>query len=203
MDLSEVSVDIVAEADEARFRALMQAHHYLGALRPVGETVRYVARHPDRWLALAVFSAPALKSGPRDRWIGWDRSLQFGRLHLVSNNSRFLIPPGAPRNLGSRVQSLCARRIVHDWPARFGHELLLLKTFVDPARFHGTVYRAANWIEAGLTRRPARPGTNQGAGRAHAAGPPWRARTAVQMWTACGKPGSGSPRTVEKGRIRA
>ena len=158
MELSEVSVDIVAEADEARFRALMQAHHYLGALRPVGETVRYVARHRDRWLALAVFSAPALKSGARDRWIGWDRSLQFGRLHLVTNNSRFLILPGAPRNLGSRVLSLCARRIVHDWPARFGHEILLLETFVDPARFHGTVYRAANWIEAGLTRGFARRG---------------------------------------------
>ncbi len=145
-------VDIVAEADEARFRALMQAHHYLGALRAVGETVRYVARHRDRCLAIAVFSAPALKCGARDRWIGWDRSLQFGRLHLVSNNSRFLILPGAPRNLGSRVLSLCARRVVRDWPARFGHGILLLETFVDPARFHGTVYRAANWIEAGLTR---------------------------------------------------
>ncbi|MCY4190792.1 MAG: hypothetical protein OXD36_07930 [Rhodobacter sp.] len=43
MDLSEVSVDIVAEADEARFRDLMQAHHHLGALRPVGETVRFAA----------------------------------------------------------------------------------------------------------------------------------------------------------------
>ena len=37
MALSEVSVDIVAEADEARF----------GALRPVGETVRYVAHHRE------------------------------------------------------------------------------------------------------------------------------------------------------------
>ena len=127
MDLSEVSVDIVAEADEARFRALMQAHHYLGALRPVGETVRYVARHRDRWLALAVFSALALKCGARDRWIGWDRNLQFGRLHLVSNNSRFLILPGAPRNLGSRVLSLCARRISADWQARDRHPLLLLE----------------------------------------------------------------------------
>ena len=158
MDLSEVSVDIVAEADEARFRALMQAHHCLGALRPVGETVRYVARHRDRWLAIAVFSAPALKCGARDRWVGWDRSLQFGRLHLVSNNSRFLILPGAPRNLGSRVLSLCARRVVRDWPARFGHGILLLETFVDPARFHGTVCRAANWIEAGITRGFARHG---------------------------------------------
>ncbi|MYH58847.1 MAG: hypothetical protein F4145_12820 [Boseongicola sp. SB0675_bin_26] len=36
--------------------------------------MRYVARHRDRWLALAVFSTPALKCGARDRRIGWHRS---------------------------------------------------------------------------------------------------------------------------------
>ena len=36
-----------------------------------------------------------------------------------------------------------------DWPARFGHDVLLVETFVDPARFRGTVYRAANWIQVG------------------------------------------------------
>ena len=94
MVLSEVAVDIVAVEDEARFRDLMQAHHYLGAVPGMGETVRYVAHHRGRWLALAVFSAPALKCGARDRWIGWDYGVQFGRLHLVTNNSRFLILPG-------------------------------------------------------------------------------------------------------------
>ena len=143
--LSEVAVDIVAAADEVRFRDLMQAHHYLGAVPGMGETVRYVAHHRGRWLALVVFSAPALKCGARDRWIGWAYGVQFGRLHLVTNNSRFLILPGGPPNLGSRVLSLCARRLVRDWPARFGHDVLLAETFVDLALFRGTVYRAANW----------------------------------------------------------
>ena len=118
--LSEVAVDIVASGDEARFRDLMEAHHYLGALPRMGETVRYVAHHRGLWLALLVFSAPALKCRARDRWIGWDFGVQFNRLHLVTNNSRFLILPGGPRNLGSRVLSLCKRRLVRDWPARFG-----------------------------------------------------------------------------------
>ena len=156
--LSEVAVDIVAAEDEARFRDLMQTHHYLGAVPGMGETVRYVAHHRGRWLALLVFSAPALKCGARDRWIGWDRGLQFGRLHLVTNNARFLILPGGERNLGSRVLSLCMRRLVRDWPARFGHDVLLAETFVDPALFRGTVYRAANWIEVGRTRGFARGG---------------------------------------------
>ena len=150
--LSEVVVDLVAAHDEARFRALMQAHHYLGALPGIGETLRYVAHHRGQWLALVVFSAPALKCAARDRWIGWSFGVQFDRLHLLTNNSRFLLLPGAPRNLGSRVLSLCTRRLVSDWPARFAHPLLLVETFVDPARFHGTVYRAANWTEVGRTR---------------------------------------------------
>ena len=154
MVLSEVAVDIVAVEDEARFRDLMQAPHYLGAVPGMGETVRYVAHHRGRWLA--VFSAPALKCGARDRWIGWDYGVQVGRLHLVTNNSRVLILPGGERNLGSRVLSLRARRLVNDWPARFGHDLLLAETFVDPAYFRGTVYRAANWIEVGRTRGFAR-----------------------------------------------
>ena len=161
--LSEVAVDIVAAEDEARFRDLMQAQHYLGAVPGMGETVRYVAHHRGRWLALLVFSAPALKCGARDRWIGWEYGVQFGRLHLVTNNSRFLILPGGPPNLGSRVLSLCARRLVQDWPARFGHDVLLAETFVDPALFRGTVYRAANWIEVGRTRGFARGGAGYSA----------------------------------------
>ncbi len=104
--LSEVAVDIVAAADEARFRDVTQAHHDLGAVSGMGETVRYVAHHRGRWQALLVFSAPALKCGARDRWIGWSRGVPFGRLHLVSTNARVLILPGGERNLGSRVLSL-------------------------------------------------------------------------------------------------
>ena len=97
--------------------------------------------------------AAALKCGVRDRWIGWDFRSQYGRLNLIANNSRFLILPGWRRpNIGSRVLSLTERRVAGDWQTRFGHPLLLLETFVDPQRFHGGVYRAANWMELGLTQ---------------------------------------------------
>ncbi len=157
-DLTEVSARTVAEGEECRFRHLLQEHHCLGALPAMGETIRYVVHRHERWLALAVFSAPALKCGPRDGWIGWDRGVRFHRLHLVSSNSRFLILPGGPRNLGSRALALRARRLVRDRPVRFGHEVLLLETHVDPARFRGTACRAANWIEAGLTKGFGRAG---------------------------------------------
>lgn len=153
MHLREVLVEPVASGDEGRFRELMEAHHFLGALPKIGATLWYVARWRDAWLALLGFSAAALKCGARDRWIGWDFRSQYDRLHLVANNSRFLILPGARvANLGSRVLALCERRLAADWPARFGHPLLLLETFVDPARHRGTVYRAANWTCVGRTR---------------------------------------------------
>jgi hypothetical protein len=39
-----------------------------------------------------------------------------------------------------------------DWETTFGHGVVLLETFVDPERFRGTVYRAANWVYVGKTR---------------------------------------------------
>jgi hypothetical protein len=151
--LWRLQVRPVERSEEARYQEQMAQHHYLGALAKISETVWYVATWREQWVAQLSLSAAALKCGVRDRWIGWDFRSQYGRLKLIANNSRFLILPGWHRpNVGSRVLSLTERRIKVDWRARFGHPLLLLETFVDPQRFHGGVYRAANWIELGLTQ---------------------------------------------------
>ena len=131
----------------------MQTHHYLGALPKIGNTIWYVATAQDQWLALLSFSAAALRCAARDDWIGWGYRHQFDRLNLVANNSRFLIlPEHHQKNLASRILSLCRRRIQQDWLQRFGSPLLVLETFVDPQRFHGTIYRASNWQLVGLTK---------------------------------------------------
>jgi hypothetical protein len=131
----------------------MQTHHYLGALPKISETLWYVAAFADQWIALVSFSAAALKCSARDRWIGWDFRHQYDRLKLVTNNSRFLIlPDWHVPNLASRILSLCQKRLPADWQAIFGHPVLLLETFVDPQRFRGTIYKAANWIYVGDTK---------------------------------------------------
>jgi hypothetical protein len=131
----------------------MQNHHYLGSLPKIGNTIWYVATQNGHWVALLVFSAAALKCAARDEWIGWDYRHQTDRLNLVANNSRFLIlPEHHVKNLGSQILSLCRRRIQRDWIDRFGFPLLILETFVDPERFHGTIYRAANWALVGTTK---------------------------------------------------
>lgn len=153
IDLNALCVRPVIKSEEARYRELMQQHHYLGDLAKIGHTLWYVATHGEEWAALLSFSASAWKCGVRDRWIGWDFRHQFDRLSLIANNSRFLIlPEWHHPNLGSKALSLCQQRIAGDWQIRFSQPLLLMETFVDPALFHGTVYRAANWACLGLTQ---------------------------------------------------
>lgn len=153
VNLQEIHIQPVAACEESRYRELMQAHHYLGDLPKIGETLWYVALFRQQWVALLSFSVAALKCAVRDQWIGWDHRRQYDRLKLVANNSRFLILPQWHRpNLGSRVLALCEQRIKRDWQERFDHPLLLMETFVDPQRYQGTVYKAANWLYLGQTK---------------------------------------------------
>jgi hypothetical protein len=131
----------------------MQQYHYLGALPKIGNTIWYVATWNNEWLGLLCFTASALKCSARDHWIGWGHRLQYDRLHLIANNSRFLILPHCHyKNLASKILSLCTRRLQSDWQAYFGFPLLALETFVDPTRFVGTIYRASNWKLVGKTK---------------------------------------------------
>ncbi len=153
MRLTEIDVRPVSKSEEDRYKSLMQKHHYLGFVPKIGETAWYVACYREKWVSLLGFSVCALKSAVRDKWIGWDHRRQYGRLKLVVNNSRFLILPDFHiPNLGSRVLSLCLKRLPGDWIETFGHKIVMVETFVDPVRFNGTVYKASNWLCLGETR---------------------------------------------------
>jgi hypothetical protein len=130
----------------------MSQHHYLGFKSLVGESIRYVAELQSRWLALLGWSAAALKCQPRDAWIGWSQAIQWRRLHLIVNNSRFLILPGVHiPNLASKILSLNLHRLADDWQHIYGHPVLIAETFVDTSRFTGSCYKAANWLYLGQT----------------------------------------------------
>jgi len=152
--LDQVRIVPVTERDDRRhFQRLLQQHHYLGALKPVGEQMYYAAVDAQgRWVALLLFSAPAKHLKYRDQWIGWTRPQRDRRLSLVVNNSRFLIlPKRSVPNLGSRVLRLTLERLSDDWQAHYGHPVMVVETFVDPEQFCGTVYTANGWQELGLT----------------------------------------------------
>jgi hypothetical protein len=151
--LAALVVRPVRPSERPRWRALLTRHHYLGFQNTVGEALGYVATLGAEWVALLAWAAAAFKCGPRDAWIGWDEALKARRLHLVANNVRFLILPGIRiPNLASKVLARTCRRLSADWLRRYGHPVLLAETFVDPARFRGTCYRAAGWVPLGPTR---------------------------------------------------
>ena len=154
MDLSRIEVRPIFPGESERFKSLLAEHHYLGSPAVIGQSIRYVGVYEKRWVALLIFSAAALKCKPRDEWIGWAAAcFQWQRLHLIANNTRFLILPDcSKKNLASKVLSLCSKRIASDWEALYSYPLLLLETFVDPSRFKGSCYLAAGWEELGLTK---------------------------------------------------
>lgn len=153
MQLDQLSTRPILKHEEEKYLQLMETHHYLGAIRRIGESIWYAATYDGQWIALISFSAAVLKCEARDRWIGWSYRNQTARLKLVVNNSRFLLlPQDQIKNLGSRLLSLCLKRLSNDWIVKYGHPVLLVETFVDPARYHGGVYRASNWQSIGYTK---------------------------------------------------
>jgi hypothetical protein len=137
----------------SRFNQLLDQHHYLGSLKPVGERMYYIASDAaERWVALLVFCGAAHHLRARDQWIGWSHEQRRRRLSLLTNNCRFLVLPGSSvLNLGSRVLRLTLDRLSQDWQSLYGHPILAVETFVDPEQFCGTVYTANGWIELGQT----------------------------------------------------
>ncbi len=153
VSLQDICVRPVRNTEKTQFRDLMSRHHYLGYLPKIGNTIWYLALWQETIVALLSFSSSALRCAVREDWVGWDYRHQFSRLNLIANNSRFLILPDYhQKNLASRVLSLCQKRIQGDWVEQFGFPLLLLETFVDPTRYQGTIYKAANWKFLGYTK---------------------------------------------------
>jgi hypothetical protein len=151
--LEGVRVRLVQPRERMRCDQLLAQHHYLGALKPVGERLYYVVIDArGRWLGVLIFCAAARRLRPRDQWIGWTDEQRRRRLPLVVNNTRFLLLPDQTfPNLASKTLRLVLARLSADWQSRYGHPVLVVETFVDPAHFSGTLYRASGWHELGAT----------------------------------------------------
>ena len=133
------------------YKDLIQSHHYLGYCRQVGHRMRYVAYSNGQAIACLGWAAAAWKVAPRDRFIGWSPAQRRKNLHLVINNTRFLILPRIP-HLASHLLAGNLRRLRLDWHKAYGYSPALAETFVDDTRFKGTCYKAANWTCVGLTQ---------------------------------------------------
>lgn len=130
---------------------LMEAHHYLGAGPLCGAQLRYLVRSEVHgWLGALAFSSATWRLKPREQWIGWSDRARRSNLGQVLLNSRFLILPTVEvPNLASHVLARALGQVKEDWNRRYGQTPLLAETFVDPRRFRGSCYKAANWTWVG------------------------------------------------------
>lgn len=148
-------IRVEGAAEHARWRELMGRHHYLGHRTAYGASLRYLIEAgsgPERILGCLQFSSPGWRMSARDAWIGWSDHTRGRHLPRLINNSRFLILPWVQvPHLASHALALALRRVTVDWEASYGLRPWLAETLVDPQRFAGTCYRAANWIDVGLT----------------------------------------------------
>ena len=139
-------------AASRRWNVMMDAHHPQGSGPLCGAQMRYliISARLGEIGGFAV-SAPAWRLAARDQWLGWSDATRAENLSGIVCNSRFLILPSiSVKHLASHVLGLLARRIVADWQRRYGLSPWLMETCVELERA-GTSYRAANWIEVGLT----------------------------------------------------
>ncbi len=139
--------------EQKRWKSYVNQYHMLGYQKVFGSRLCYFIQSGEKELGCIQFSASAWALEDRDDWIGWSIEDKKERLHLVINNSRYLIFPWVKvKNLASKALALAARRIQDDWLREYCYAPVLLETFVDSEHFQGTCYKAANWTLLGQTK---------------------------------------------------
>lgn len=151
--IQPLEIEQVRRGDsEPLFNSLMEQYHYLRYQQPVGEHLKYLVKSRGQAIACLAWSSAPRHLGSRDRFIGWDAAARRRNIRLIAYNTRFLILPWVRvPHLASHLLGRMARMVPRDWQRIYAHPIHLLETFVDPERFAGTCYRAANWIMVGHT----------------------------------------------------
>jgi hypothetical protein len=138
--------------DEPLFNSLLEQYHYLAYEQPVGEHLKYLAWAHGRPIACVAWSSAPRHLGSRDRYIGWSAEARRRNIRFVAYNTRFLILPWVRiLHLASHILSRMVATLSDDWERAYSHPVYFAETFIDPMRFRGTCYRAANWVSLGHT----------------------------------------------------
>jgi hypothetical protein len=138
---------------EALFNSLLERYHYLGYAQPVGEHLKFMVYAGERPMALFAWSSAARHLGPRDRYLGWSAQARRQNIRGIAYNTRYLILPWVKvPHLASHLLAQMTRGLSQEWQRVYDHPVYFAETFIDPTRFRGTCYRAANWVYLGRTQ---------------------------------------------------
>lgn len=158
-DHPEPYIRLTSSQDNYLWQYLLYHYHYLSLPTLVGENIRHLVFIGGQVVACLAWASAAWKVQARDQFIGWDETTKRINLHLIANNTRFLILPWVKvKYLASKVLALSLKQLNTDWQKAYGHPVYLAETFVDISRFEGTCYRAANWQYVGQTKGSAKRG---------------------------------------------
>ncbi len=152
-ELRPVEIEQVRRTDHERlFNSLMEQHHYLAYEQPVGEHLKFLVWAQGRPIACLAWSSAPRHLGSRDRYIGWGAEARRRNIRFLAYNTRYLILPWVRvPHLASHILSRMASQLSPEWERMYDHPMYFAETFIDPTRFRGTCYRAANWKFLGLT----------------------------------------------------
>ena len=152
-DSEKVEVRVASSAEDWRLaRSALFEEHGLGAGAEAGDRLCQLVYAEGALVAVLVWCAAALHLKDRDQWVGWDAVTRAQRLKLVVQNRRFLVLEATRRpNLASQCLGAALRALVAQWEQKHGYRPLLAETFSDPESHAGTVYKATNWVAAGMT----------------------------------------------------
>jgi hypothetical protein len=151
---SALEIKVAHSAAEWRqAKAALGREHGLGAGREAGDRLCQLVKEDGRLVAVLVWCAAAWHLQARDETVGWDAVTRSKRLKLVVQLRRFLVLEATRRaNLASQCLGAGLRELVGQWEAQHGYRPLLAESFSDPESHAGTVYKATNWTQAGLTK---------------------------------------------------
>jgi hypothetical protein len=152
-ELPPVEMEQVRRTDhEPLFNSLMEQYHYLAYEQPVGEHLKFLVWAQGRPIACLAWSSAPRHLASRDRYIGWSAESRRRNLRFLAYNTRYLILPWVSvPHLASHILGKMTSQLSQDWERMYGHPVYFAETFIDPGRFRGTCYRAANWKLLGRT----------------------------------------------------
>jgi hypothetical protein len=143
------------------FRNIINKHHSYVKYKDVPQRrINYIIYRTldSKPIGAIGISSCVLAIGVRDKWIGWDKDTRLKNSNQIANNYRFcLIPDNGIPNVGTMALKLLREVGSKRWKEKYGDDLIMLETFVQPLidgsdnKRNGAVYLADNWIEVGET----------------------------------------------------
>jgi len=144
------------------FRELIDTYHsYVKYVDVPQRRINYIIYRTSDGEAIGAIglSSCVLAISVRDKFIGWNKEERLTNSNSVANNYRFcLVPNNGIENVGTMSLKLLRTIGAKRWKEKYGDDLILLETFVQPEidgsskKRNGAVYLADNWFMVGETK---------------------------------------------------